>query len=167
MAPTHATVQAPAIQASPTNQTAQAPQGSNGRAFMMNVKQAQSSSDVVNEVQFLGHVVNDKGIHVDPAKIEAVKNWKTPTSPTEVCSFLGFAGYYRHFIQNFSKIALPLTALTNKGKPYKWGSKKEEAFQTLNDMLFNVPILALLEGNEDFIIFCDASNQGRVCVLMK
>ncbi|KAI3732801.1 hypothetical protein L1987_64010 [Smallanthus sonchifolius] len=66
------------------------------------------------EVQFLGHIVNDKGIHVDPAKIEAVKNWNAPKTPTEVRSFLGLAGYYRHFISNFSKIVVPLTALTHK-----------------------------------------------------
>ncbi|KAI3823046.1 hypothetical protein L1987_04472 [Smallanthus sonchifolius] len=65
----------------------------------------------LKEVQFLGHIVNDKGIHVDPAKIEAVKNWSTPKTPTEIRSFLGLAGYYRRFISNFSKIAVSLTAL--------------------------------------------------------
>ncbi|KAI3815298.1 hypothetical protein L1987_14960 [Smallanthus sonchifolius] len=69
----------------------------------------------LKEVQFLGHIVNDKGIHVDPAKIETVKNWNAPKTPTEVRSFLGLAGYYRRFISNFSKIAVPLTALTHKG----------------------------------------------------
>ncbi|KAI3775098.1 hypothetical protein L1987_49666 [Smallanthus sonchifolius] len=69
----------------------------------------------LKEVQFLGHIVNDKGIHVDPAKIEAVKNWSTPKTPTEIRSFLGLASYYRRFISNFSKIAVPLTALTHKG----------------------------------------------------
>ncbi|KAI3797918.1 hypothetical protein L1987_33182 [Smallanthus sonchifolius] len=68
----------------------------------------------LKEVQFLGHIVNDKGIHVDPAKIEAVKNWNAPKTPTEVRSFLGLAGYYRRFISNFSKIVVPLTALTHK-----------------------------------------------------
>ncbi|KAI3821591.1 hypothetical protein L1987_09160 [Smallanthus sonchifolius] len=68
----------------------------------------------LKEVQFLGHIVNEKGIHVDPAKIEAVKNWNAPETPTEVRSFLGLAGYYRRFISNFSKIVVPLTALTHK-----------------------------------------------------
>ncbi|GKD20114.1 putative reverse transcriptase domain-containing protein [Tanacetum coccineum] len=72
----------------------------------------------LKEVQFLGHVVNRDGIHVDPSKVESVKNWKTPESSTEICSFLGLAGYYRRFIENFSKIAKPLTLLTQKNKAY-------------------------------------------------
>ncbi|GKB03669.1 putative reverse transcriptase domain-containing protein [Tanacetum coccineum] len=72
----------------------------------------------LKEVQFLGHVVNRDGIHVDPSKVESVKNWKTPESSTEIRSFLGLAGYYRRFIENFSKIAKPLTLLTQKNKTY-------------------------------------------------
>ncbi|KAI3797676.1 hypothetical protein L1987_32938 [Smallanthus sonchifolius] len=121
----------------------------------------------LKEVQFLGHVVNEKGIHVDPAKIEAVKNWKAPKNPTEVRSFLGLAGYYRRFISNFSKIAVPLTALTQKGKPYEWGPKQEEAFQILKRKLCNAPILTLPEGEDDLVVYCDASNQGLGCVLMQ
>ncbi|GKC23947.1 putative reverse transcriptase domain-containing protein [Tanacetum coccineum] len=71
----------------------------------------------LREVQFLGHVINGNGIHVDPSKIEAVKNWKAPRTPTEVRSFLGLAGYYRRFIENFSKIAKSLTILTQKSLP--------------------------------------------------
>ena len=72
----------------------------------------------LREVQFLGHVVNSEGIHVDPAKIEAIKNWDTPKTPTEIRSFLGLAGYYRRFISNFSKIALPLTKLTHQSESF-------------------------------------------------
>ncbi|KAI3695411.1 hypothetical protein L1987_78408 [Smallanthus sonchifolius] len=107
------------------------------------------------------------GIHVDPSKIEAVKNWNTPKTPTEVRSFLGLAGYYRRFISNFSKIVVPLTALTHKGKPYEWGPKQEEAFQTLKQKLCNAPILTLPDGNDDLVVYCDASNQGLGCVLMQ
>ncbi|KAI3704334.1 hypothetical protein L1987_74552 [Smallanthus sonchifolius] len=121
----------------------------------------------LKEVQFLGHIVNDKGIHVDPAKIEAVKNWSTPKTPTKIRSFLGLAGYYLRFISNFSKIAVPLTALTHKGKSYEWGPKQEEAFQTLKHKLCNAPILTLPSGNDDFVVYCDASNQGLGCVLMQ
>ncbi|KAI3826071.1 hypothetical protein L1987_00113 [Smallanthus sonchifolius] len=121
----------------------------------------------LKEVQFLGHIVNDKGIHVDPAKIETVKNWNAPKTPTEVRSFLGLAGYYRRFISNFSKIVVPLTALTHKGKTYEWGPKQEEAFQTLKQKLCNAPILTLPDGNDDLVVYCDASNQGLGCVLMQ
>ncbi|KAI3825341.1 hypothetical protein L1987_06823 [Smallanthus sonchifolius] len=100
-------------------------------------------------------------------KIEAVKNWNAPKMPTEVRSFLGLAGYYRRFISNFSKIVVPLTALTHKGKAYEWGPKQEEAFQTLKHKLCNAPILTLPEGNDDLVVYCDASNQGLGCVLMQ
>ncbi|GJU50483.1 putative reverse transcriptase domain-containing protein [Tanacetum coccineum] len=95
----------------------------------------------LQEVHFLRHVVNHDGIHVDPSKIEAVKSWKAPTAPSEVRSFLGLAEYYRRFIENFSKIAKPLTLLTQKNHKYEWV--------------------------EDFVVYCDASNQGLGCVLMQ
>ncbi|KAI3815635.1 hypothetical protein L1987_15312 [Smallanthus sonchifolius] len=121
----------------------------------------------LKEVQFLGHIVNEKGIHVDPAKIEAEKNWQAPKTPTEVRTFLGLAGYYRRFIANFSKIAVPLTALTHKGKPYEWGPKQEEAFQTLKQKLCEAPILTLSDGTENFVVYYDASHLGLGCVLMQ
>nr|GEW35778.1 putative reverse transcriptase domain-containing protein [Tanacetum cinerariifolium] len=113
------------------------------------------------------HVVNREGIHVDPSKVELVKNWKTPESPTEIRSFLGLAGYYRRFIQNFSKITKPLTQLTQKNKAYVWGDKQEEAFCILKEKLCNAPVLALPDGPNDFVVYCDASNQGFGYVLMQ
>ncbi|GJS14097.1 putative reverse transcriptase domain-containing protein [Tanacetum coccineum] len=113
----------------------------------------------LQEVHFLGHVVNQSGIHVDPSKIEAVKNWKAPTTPSEVRSFLGVAGYYRRFIANFSKIAKPLTSLTQKNQKYEWGEEQEAAFQTLKNNLCDAPVLSLPDGVEDFVVYCDASNQ--------
>ncbi|GJY50395.1 reverse transcriptase domain-containing protein, partial [Tanacetum coccineum] len=214
----------------------------------------------LKEVQFLGHVVNRDCIHVDPSKVESVKNWKTPESPTEIRSFLGLAGYYRRFIENFSKIAKPitlltqknktyvwgdkqdeafvgdkrpgdilyyfssedehevhlkmildllkkekligqeledpespteihsflglagyhrrfienfskiakpLTLLTQKNKAYVWGDKQDEAFQILKEKLCNAPVLALPDGPDDLVVYCDASKQGFGCVLMQ
>ncbi|GJX33150.1 reverse transcriptase domain-containing protein [Tanacetum coccineum] len=121
----------------------------------------------LQEVHFRGHVVNQNGIHVDPSKIEAVKNWKTPTTPSEIRSFLGLAGYYRRFIANLSKIAKPLTLLTQKNQKYVWGMEQEEAFQTLKNNLCDAPILTLPNGVEDFKVYCDASNQGLGYVLMQ
>nr|GFB58356.1 putative reverse transcriptase domain-containing protein [Tanacetum cinerariifolium] len=68
----------------------------------------------IPKVQFLGHVIDSQGIHVDPAKIESVKDWASPKSPTEICQLLGLAGYYRRFFKGFSKIAKPMTNLTQK-----------------------------------------------------
>ncbi|GJY15232.1 putative reverse transcriptase domain-containing protein [Tanacetum coccineum] len=118
-------------------------------------------------VQFLGHLIDSQGLHVDPAKIEAVKNWTSPTTPTEVRQFLGLAGYYRRFIEGFSKIAKPLTKLTQKNKNYIWGEEQESAFQLLKQKLCEAPILALPEGNDDFVVYCDASLQGLGAVLMQ
>ncbi|GKB40371.1 putative reverse transcriptase domain-containing protein, partial [Tanacetum coccineum] len=111
----------------------------------------------LQEVHFLGHMVNQRCIHVDPSKIESLKNWKAPTTPSEVRSFLGLAGYYRRFIVNFSKIAKPLTSLTQKNQKYEWGEEQEAAFQTLRNNLCDAPILSLPDGVEDFICLVDAS----------
>ncbi|GJU30037.1 putative reverse transcriptase domain-containing protein [Tanacetum coccineum] len=83
----------------------------------------------IPKVQFLGHVIDSKGIHVDPAKIESIKDWASPKSPMEIRQFLGLAGYYRRFIEGFSKIAKPMTKLTQKKVKFEWGDKQEAAFQ--------------------------------------
>ncbi|GJW21861.1 putative reverse transcriptase domain-containing protein [Tanacetum coccineum] len=121
----------------------------------------------IPKVQFLGHVIDSQGIHVDPAKIESIKDWASPKSPTEIRQFLGLAGYYRRFIEGFSKIAKPMTKLTQKKVKFKWGDKQETAFQLLKQKLCSAPILALPEGSEDFIVYCDASIKGLGAVLMQ
>ncbi|GKA93499.1 putative reverse transcriptase domain-containing protein, partial [Tanacetum coccineum] len=100
-------------------------------------------------------------------KIETVKNWKAPTTSSEIRSFLGLAGYYRRFITNLSMIAKPLTSLTQKNQKYVWGVEQEEAFQTLKNNLCDASILSLPDGVEDFVVYYDASNQGLGCVLMQ
>ncbi|GJX29517.1 putative reverse transcriptase domain-containing protein [Tanacetum coccineum] len=121
----------------------------------------------IPKVQFLGHVIDSEGIHVDPAKIESIKDWASPKSPTEIRQFLGLAGYYRRFIEGFSKIAKPMTKLTQKKVKFVWGDKQEAAFQLLKQKLCSAPILALPEGSEDFIAYCDASKKGLGAVLMQ
>ncbi|GJW27748.1 putative reverse transcriptase domain-containing protein [Tanacetum coccineum] len=118
----------------------------------------------LESVQFLGHVINNKGVHVDPAKVEAIRNW---SAPTEVRQFLGLAGYYRRFIEGFSLISKPLTKLTQKNKKYEWGTEEDEAFQTLKQKLCSAPILALPKGTENFVVYCDASHKGYGAVLMQ
>nr|GEY73583.1 reverse transcriptase domain-containing protein [Tanacetum cinerariifolium] len=104
----------------------------------------------IKTVQFLGHLIDSQGLHVDPAKIEAVKNWASPTTPTEIRHFLGLTGYYRRFIKDFSKIAKTLTILTQKDKKFIWGKDQEMTFQILKQKLCKALILALPEGNDDF-----------------
>ncbi|GJY54546.1 putative reverse transcriptase domain-containing protein [Tanacetum coccineum] len=120
-----------------------------------------------SQVQFLGHVIDCQGIHVDPAKIESIKDWASPKTPTEIRQFLGLAGYYRRFIEGFSKIAKPMTKLTQKKDRLEWGDKQEAAFQTLKTKLCSAPILALPQGAENFIVYCDASHKGLGAVLMQ
>ncbi|GJR06479.1 putative reverse transcriptase domain-containing protein [Tanacetum coccineum] len=106
----------------------------------------------VPKVQFLGHVIDSRGIHVDPAKIESIKDWASPKTPMEIRQFLGLAGYYRRFIKGFSKIAKSMMKLTQKGIKFDWGEKEENAFQLINQKLCSAPILALPEGSEDFVL---------------
>ncbi|GKE00484.1 putative reverse transcriptase domain-containing protein [Tanacetum coccineum] len=124
-------------------------------------------TNALAEVQFLGHVINGNGIHVDPSKIKAVKNQESPRTLSEVHSFLGLAGYYRQFIEKFSKISKSLTILTQKSKTFDWDEEQERAFQTLKDMLCNTPVLALPDGLKDFVVHCDAYGLGLVCMLMQ
>nr|GEY91934.1 putative reverse transcriptase domain-containing protein [Tanacetum cinerariifolium] len=79
----------------------------------------------ISKVQFLGHVIDSRGIHVDPAKIESIKDWSSPKTPTEIRQFLGLIGYYRRFIEGFSNIVKSMTKLTQKGIKFDWGEKEE------------------------------------------
>ncbi|GJW63574.1 putative reverse transcriptase domain-containing protein [Tanacetum coccineum] len=121
----------------------------------------------IPKVQFLGHVIDSRGIHVDPAKIESIKDWASPKTPTEISQFLGLAGYYRRFIEGFLKIAKSMTKLTQKGIKFDWGEKEENAFQLIKQKLCSAPILALPEGSKDFVVYCDASHKGLGAVLMQ
>ncbi|GJX94989.1 putative reverse transcriptase domain-containing protein [Tanacetum coccineum] len=121
----------------------------------------------IPKVQFLGHVIDSQGIHVDLTKIESIKDWASPETPTEIRQVLGLAGYYRRFIEGFSKIAKSMTKITQKGVKFDWGDKEEAAFQLIKQKLCSAPILALPEGSKDFIVYCDASIKGLGTVLIQ
>nr|GEY11062.1 putative reverse transcriptase domain-containing protein [Tanacetum cinerariifolium] len=121
----------------------------------------------LDSMQLFDHLIDSKGVHVDPTKIKAIKIWTTPTTPTKVRQFLGLARYYQRFIEGFSLISKPLTKLTQKNKKYEWGEDEKEAFQMLKHKLCSAPILALLEGSKDFVVYCDASIKGFRAVLMQ
>ncbi|WVZ94516.1 LOW QUALITY PROTEIN: hypothetical protein U9M48_040397 [Paspalum notatum var. saurae] len=121
----------------------------------------------LKEVGFLGHILSEKGVAVDPSKVKDVLNWKQPETVTEIRSFLGLAGYYRRFIKDFSKIAKPMTSLTKKNASFTWGPKCEEGFQELKKLLTTAPVLAQPDVTKPFDVYCDASGQGLGCVLMQ
>ncbi|GJS50222.1 putative reverse transcriptase domain-containing protein [Tanacetum coccineum] len=108
-----------------------------------------------------------QGIHVDPAKIESIKDWASSKTAKEIRQFLGLTGYYRRFIKGFSKITKPMTKLTQKKVKFDWSDKAETAFQLIKQKLCSAPILALPEGSEDFIAYCDALIKGLGVVLMQ
>ncbi|WVZ93805.1 hypothetical protein U9M48_039760 [Paspalum notatum var. saurae] len=115
----------------------------------------------LKEVSFLGHILSEKGVAVDPSKVEDVLNWKN------LKSFLGLAGYYPRFIKDFSKTTKPMTSLMKKNAKYVWSPNCEEAFQTLKKLLTSAPVLAQSDVTKPFDVYCDASGVGLGCVLMQ
>nr|GEU79349.1 putative reverse transcriptase domain-containing protein [Tanacetum cinerariifolium] len=102
-----------------------------------------------------------------PVKIESIKDWASPKTATEIRQFLGLDGYYRRFIKGFSKLARPMTKLTQKKVNFEWGDKQEEAFQVIKQKLCSGSILALPEEFEDFVVYCDALIKGLGAMLMQ
>ena len=121
----------------------------------------------LDRVAFLGHVISVEGVSVDPKKIEAVVNWKLPKNVSEVKSFLGLVGYYKKFVEGFSKIAAPLTKLTRKDVKYDWVDACQQSFEELKGRLASAPVLDLPNERDGFVVYSDASRQGLGCVLMQ
>jgi hypothetical protein len=121
----------------------------------------------LTEVAFLGHVISAGGVSVDPSKVKDVLNWMPPMNVSEIRSFLGLAGYYRRFIQDFSKIAKPMTKLLEKNKDFEWTEECQASFHELKEHLTSAPVLILPDLTNKFDIYCDASHQGLGCVLMQ
>ena len=119
------------------------------------------------EVKFLGHVISQDGISIYSSKTDAMSNWIRPTNASEVRSLLGLAGYYRRFVEGFSKIASPLMALTRKDSKFVWTDKHERAILELKERLTSAPILTIPKSGEQYTIYSDASYQGLGCVLMQ
>lgn len=128
------------------------------------------------EVKYVGHIVSEQGIRADPEKIDKVKNWPTPKNAEEVRKFTSFAGYYRRFVKDFSKIAKPLTELhpnttvksgkkVKSVKPFGWGKAQQEAFNKLKDLLSSPPVLGYANYDSPFELHTDASSSGLGAVL--
>jgi hypothetical protein len=119
------------------------------------------------EVSFHGHIISKGGISVDPSKAKDVLSCNTPQNVLGIRSFLGLAGYYRRFIEGFSKISKPMMELLAKGKTFEWMPSHEASFQELKKRLTTAPVLTMLDVERPFSIYCDASGQGLGCVLMQ
>jgi hypothetical protein len=120
-----------------------------------------------SRIHYLGHVISGEGIIVDPAKVEAIMEWPAPTNVIEVCSFMGLAGYYRLFVEGFSKIENPITELQKKNKKFVWTEKCAEAFRSLKELLTTTPILKVPDMDADFLVCTDASKEGLGGVLIQ
>jgi hypothetical protein len=121
----------------------------------------------LKKVSFLGYILSEDGISVDPSKVQEVMDWKAPTTVHEVQSFLGLAGYYRRFIPDFSKITKHMTSLLQKDHKFAWTEKCKAAFHTLWKLLTTAPILAQPDIEKHFDVFCDASKTSLGYVLMQ
>jgi hypothetical protein len=120
----------------------------------------------LEEIQFLGHVLSENGIVVDPSKVKDILEWKSTTTVHQVRSFLGLAGYYRRFIPDFSKIVKLFTSLLKNDTKFNWSSRCNEAFEQLKVLLTIAPVLAQQDIEKPFDVYCDTSGSGLGCVLM-
>jgi hypothetical protein len=121
----------------------------------------------LKKVPFLGHILSENGVSVDPNKVQEVIDWKTPITVSEFRSFLGLAGYYRRFIPDFSKIVKPMISLLLKDHKFVWTEECETAFHTLRKLLTTAPVLAQSDIEKPFDVFCDALKTVLGCVLMQ
>jgi hypothetical protein len=121
----------------------------------------------IDKALFLGHIISNGGISVDPAKVKEIVACSIPTTVIEIRSFLGFVGYFQRFIEGFSKIAKPMTSLLEKVREFKWDEKCQESFDQLKKRLMSPPVLVMPDLQKGFDIYCDACGQGLGCVLMQ
>jgi hypothetical protein len=121
----------------------------------------------LKEVSFLGHIISEGGIFVDPSKVKDVLSGNTPQNVSDIRSFLGLVGYYRRFIEEFFKISKPMTELLEKSKTFEWTHRCEASFQELKKRLTTAPVLTMRDMEKPFSIYCDAYGQGLGCVLMQ
>ncbi|KAJ8752343.1 hypothetical protein K2173_003979 [Erythroxylum novogranatense] len=121
----------------------------------------------LHEVTFLGHVISQDGVHVDPRKVEAVMNWPAPKTVTDVSNFLGLVGYYMRFVKGFSMIVASMTKLLRKNQKFIWTDECQKSFEELKLRLTSAPVLIFPSGDEGYTVYSDASRKGLGCVLMQ
>jgi hypothetical protein len=116
----------------------------------------------LDSVEFLGHVISNEGIAVNPSKVQSVLEWSSPKNAKEIRGFLGMVGYYRRFIEGFSKIAGRMTELLKKNTPFVWFDECEANFQKMKEKLTTAPVLAVAEPGKDYTVYCDACRTVRL-----
>jgi hypothetical protein len=114
----------------------------------------------LKEVSFLDHIIFEGGISIDPGKVKDVLSWNTPQNISDIRSFLGLVGYYRRFIEGFSKIFKPVMELLAKGKTFEWTPRRAASLQELKKRLTTTPVLMMFDVERPFSIYCDAFRQG-------
>eukprot|EP00253_Pinus_taeda_P019414 PITA_19414 len=119
------------------------------------------------EIQYLGHIITKDGIAVDPEKINVIMDWPVPKDVADVRSFMGLAGYYRRFVEGFSKVAFPITSLQKKGKLFHWTPNCQKSFEQLKHLLTTAPILSIADPSKDYVVCTDASKEGLGGLLMQ
>ena len=117
------------------------------------------------EIQFLGHVINEKGVKPDPAKIEKIVNMTSPRNVKQLRTVLGLFSYYRRFVKNFSKLVAPMNELLKRDHEYEWELQHQQIFEDIKEMMMTVPILSYPNFNKPFILSTDASTNGLGAVL--
>ena len=127
----------------------------------------QSNAFFQKSVKFLGHVISDDGVSVDPEKIEVIRNWPVPWNASEVRSFLGLGNYFKRFAQGYSKLTSPLIDLTKPNRAFEWNAAAQSAFELMKMLLSSAPVLALADLTAPFEVICDASGYGCGAVLQQ
>jgi hypothetical protein len=121
----------------------------------------------LTKVTFLGHAISARGVSIDTGKVKDVLNWMPPTTASEICSFLGLAGYYCRLIKDFPKITKSMTKLLEKNKAFKWTAECQASSKELRKHHTSAPVLVLPDLTKKFDIYHDASRRGLGCVLMQ
>ncbi|XP_019157244.1 PREDICTED: uncharacterized protein LOC109153827 [Ipomoea nil] len=119
-----------------------------------------------SEVEYLGHIISEKGLHTDPSKLQAVAEWPKPVSIKGLRGFMGLTDYYRRFIKGYGVINRPLIGMLKKNS-FQWGEEVEHAFEQLKQALCLAPVLALPDFQKPFIIDADACHKGMMAVLIQ
>eukprot|EP00253_Pinus_taeda_P017918 PITA_17918 len=119
------------------------------------------------QIQYLGHIITKEGIAVDPEKIKTIMEWPTPKDVADIRSFMGLAGYYRRFVEGFSRVAYPITSLQKKGKVFKWTADCQRSFEQLKHLLTTAPVLCVADPEKEYVVCTDASKEGVGGVLMQ